>query len=358
MKKWPLFRIAILVAFAGAVIWIIRRNDLNPSSNSTVIVQSPAERLSANLQNLRSSKTETDSKTSMAELKRVLRQMDSQEARDWILLELEHAEDFATHLDLAISTDQNLGNWPSYRVFLLDMLFLIDPDLAAEKSRKLLEKSRSPDEWAVAMRNIARANASGKDLELLRIKSAELLRNKEWRAQPSSGYLEAFDLIVYTKNTAMLPDLVNLCDDRDHSAVRHAAFLVLDHLALSQPGKVLENLSKNADDHPQSGLMISNMIARADVRDTVQRSMVETYLLSDKRSIEELQGFASVFPNANFSVSNNLLTKSAIASGDELAAKDRAALEVVAAWLTDPKFSRSHTHLRETYKRLKNFVDH
>lgn len=52
--------------------------------------------------------------------------------------------------------------------------------------------------------------------------------------------------------------------------------------------------------------MLSNMIARADVRDPVQKQALETYLLDPKRTAEELRGFASVFPNANVAISQNL----------------------------------------------------
>ncbi|WP_395746072.1 hypothetical protein [Prosthecobacter sp.] len=83
---------------------------------------------------------------------------------------------------------------------------------------------------------------------------------------------------------------------------------------------------------------------------------MESYLLDDKRTPEELRGFAGVFPNANVAVSDNLLTPSASLKGDELAAKDRAALEILAGWLSNPAFSRSHPMLLRTYQRLRGFV--
>ncbi len=294
-----------------------------------------------------------DPKVTLTDMRQKLRQMDHAEALAWILEQLKTGEDFETGMDFTIGSGQNLTAWPSYRVFLLDLLYLVDAEAAARLSREILQSPRSADECAIAMRNVGRAG----DVELLKTKVAELVRQKEWRAKPSAGYLEAFDVIVHTKHTAMAPELLTLCDVKDQKAVRHAAFLTLDRLIVAKPEVVLPELAQTAAKHPESGLMLSNMIARADVRDAVQRQALETYLLDQQRTAAELQGFASVFPNANMAVSENLLTHSATIDGSELAAKDRASLETVAKWLADPRFERVHDTLRQSYQRLKGFVE-
>ena len=348
---------ALLVLTFCAVVGLVLRLELSPSSKTgDVASRSPAARLEVNHRLLVESKSTVDAKTALQEMKKALRQMDAKEAVAWILQELEHSKDFATQLELELGTDQNLTAWPSYRVFLLDALMLVDPALAATKARELLQSPGTADEWAIAMRNLARGGGLPEDDALLKAKSAELLRNSTWRSQPSSGYLQAFDVIVHTKNTALAPELMSLCDKRDQQAVRHAAYLTLDRLLLVQPDVVLPALSQSASQHSQSGLMISNMIARADMREPKQQQAVETYLLDEQRTAEELQGFASVFPNANLSVSDNLLTKSPSIDGTELALKDRAALETITAWLADPKFARVQTVLRQSYQRLQGFV--
>lgn len=311
-----------------------------------------AQRVQNSSQQLRAAKSIVDSKNSFSELKAALRQMDAKEAREWLLAQLASGDDFATQLDLVLDSAQNLAAWPSWRVFLLDMLFLTDPEAAAAISRDLLGASGSPDEWAVLMRNLARV---GKDDALLKTKSAELLRRKEWQKNPSAGYLEAFDVIVHTRHTALAPELLANCDVRDANAVRHASFLTLDRLILAAPDKVLPELAANASKHPQSGLMLSNMIARADVRDATQRQAVETYLLDSRRTAEELRGFASVFPNANMAVSNNLLTRALTIEGGELAVRDRISFEVVSAWLKDERFQAAHEALRSILVRMEQW---
>lgn len=52
----------------------------------------------------------------------------------------------------------------------------------------------------------------------------------------------------------------------------------------------------------------ANFFARADLRDPQQKALLESYLLDPRRSAQELQTFAGIFPNANYMISNNLLT--------------------------------------------------
>ncbi|WP_395737486.1 hypothetical protein [Prosthecobacter sp.] len=358
MKKDSPAKLTLLALACIVLAWCaLRLVFSNTGVAGRAEVRSLESRLAASRQQMVKSSTQTEFRTVLREMKSALRQMSPREAAAWILSELEHGGDFATQLDFEIGADQNLAEWPTYRVFLLDMLMLVDPAAAAAKARDFLQASASADEWAVAMRNLARAGGLPEDDVLLKTKSAELLRNPEWRRQSSSGYLQAFDVIVHTRNTALAPELMALCDKQDQKAVRHAAFLTLDRLLLVRPEVVLPMLSRSASQHPQSGLMISNMMARGDLRNETQRQAIESYLLDEKRTPEELRGFASVFPNANVSVSNNLLTKAASINGAELAELDRAALEIVAAWLGNPAFSRSHPVLRETYQRLRRFVN-
>lgn len=103
--------------------------------------------------------------------------------------------------------------------------------------------------------------------------------------------------------------------------------------------------------------MLSNMIARADVRDPVQKQALEIYLLDPKRTAEELRGFASVFPNANVAISQNLLTVSPTIQGADLAARDIASYKVLAGWLADDRFKSVIEPLRQAAGRLQGFLE-
>ncbi|MBE2283562.1 MAG: hypothetical protein IAE77_08870 [Prosthecobacter sp.] len=338
--RWLLFLLAVLLTVL-----------LCGRKPNTQVIPTLADRVRTSTTHIHAAPHAPETKQSLIELKSALRQMDTKEAVKWIQAQLRSGEDTSFQLDLVLDAGQNLSGWPSWRVFLLDLLYLTDPETAAFSSKELLATSRSPDEWAVAMRNLARV---GTEDELLKSKSAELLRHKEWQKTPSAGYLEAFDVIVHTRNTELTPDLLAHCDERDAKAVRHASFLTLDRLVMADPAKVLPDLARSASSHPKSGLMLSNMIARADVADPVQRQAVETYLLDPKRTDDELRGFASVFPNANVAVSHNLLTKTPTLQGAELAVRDRNSLETVSRWLSDERFKTVHGSLRTIVVRLQS----
>ena len=96
------------------------------------------------------------------------------------------------------------------------------------------------------------------------------------------------------------------------------------------------------------------MLLTAKVRNKSKKAL-EEYLLSESLAEEDLNAFAQVFPNANFHVSNNLLTKTEGIDGIELAERDRVALEVVGEWLEDPRFSSRQTSLLMIQRRLENF---
>lgn len=350
--------IAFVIIFAAAALlaWLFWRPDGGVSALRAAAT--PQERLIKGQSAARTAGSMSAARGALEDMRRALRQMSVEEARAWILSELLHGEDFSTAMDLTVGTDQNLAGWPSYRVFLLDMLFLVDPAAAAEKARELLNgppAESNADEWAVAMRNLARS-AQVADTALLQAKSAELLQRNEWREKPSAGYLEAFDVIVHLRHTALTPELLRFCEDRDHKAVRHASFLTLDRLVMAKPAEVLPKLDDFAAAHPGSRLMISNMMARADVRDAAQRAALETYLMSPDRTAEELRGFASVFPNGNVAVSQNLLTRAPVLQGSDLAEQDRAALEAVTGWLADPRFAQAQEALRLSHQRLRSFT--
>lgn len=267
---------------------------------------------------------------------------------------LNSARDIAVPLEFALEADGSLRTAPTLRVWLLDTLTLVAPQAAAEYAQRVLSGSNSADEWAVCLRayGIGRPD----DTAFLKAKAGELLARTDWRAKPSTGYLEAFDVIVHTKANDFTPRLAQLVQDKQNRAVGHAAFLTLDRLVQQDPAKVLTQLQAQPDLMTGREQTRANYFARADVRDPAQRALVETYLLDPRRTPEELDTFAGIYPNANFMVSNNLLTRTATPAHDDLAAHDREALRVVETWLADPRFAAQHARLETMRTRLRSFT--
>lgn len=267
---------------------------------------------------------------------------------------LDSARDIAVPLDFTLTADGSLSAAPTLRVWLLDTLTLVAPQAAADYAQRILATSASSDEWAISLR--AYAIGRPDDAAFLKAKAGEMLARTDWREKPSAGYLEAFDVIVHTQANDFAPRLAQLVQDKNNRAVGHAAFLTLDRLIQQNPAATLTQLQAQPDLMAGREQTRANYFARADVRDPQQRTLLETYLLDPRRTPEELETFAGIYPNANFMVSNNLLTRTATPAGEDLAAHDREALRVVESWLADPRFAAQRTRLEAMQRRLREFV--
>jgi hypothetical protein len=272
---------------------------------------------------------------------------------------LEGGRDVPTKLSFRIESGGYLSEAPTFRTWLLDQLGRIDPQAAAEMAQTILASPNSADEWAVAMRDFARNRTSVQDTAYLKGKLLQLLREPRWQQEQSTGWLEAFDVAVHTRATDVTPELarfVTLNGNRDRS-VAHAAFLALDRLVLAEPATMLEQFQGQPDLLAGRELTRANYFARADVRDPLQRAVLEQYLLDERHQTAELQKFAGIYPSANFTISTNLLTSVVTPSQSQLLERDRAALAAVEQWLADERFRRLYPELRITRSRLMNFVE-
>jgi hypothetical protein len=282
--------------------------------------------------------------------------MPEDDAVSWIRSFLASRRDKETGLSFEIGNDGNLKEWPTFRTFLLDTLSAIDPAAAAAIGREILATPTTADEWALALRNIGRTETTDETRNLLRAKTEELIQNPVWQANPSIGYLNAFDVLVHTQATESTPLLSNLVQNKDRKDLAHAAFLTLDRLVQQAPAEMLGNLAADTALQRSRPEMTAQQFARADLRDPAQQSIVKSWLLDPKRSGTELRSFAGVYPNNNRFISNNLLTTEAPQSGADLAAHDREALEIISEWQADPAFQPVQDHLRTMSARLNEFV--
>ena len=292
----------------------------------------------------------------LAELRRYISSVPPESAATAIRNWLDTGEDAATQLEFKVGRDGSLKEAPSLRVFLLDYLTQIDPGAASSYAEKILGTMNSPDEWAISLRAYGLANPTPEGRAFLHLKLSEMIGNEAWRNDPSVGFLEAFDVIVYTRDGEMTPQLAQFVQQKENRAVAHAVYLALDRLIQAEPAETLGQLQARPEFMEGREGTRADFFARADVRDAKQRTILENYLLDPLRSTAELQKFAATYPNANYMVSYNLLTQTATPSGAELAARDREALRVVQEWLGDARFARLGQHLQTMKSRLQQFV--
>jgi hypothetical protein len=277
-------------------------------------------------------------------------------ASRWIRDLLDSKEDLATQLGFTIGADGLLTQAPSLRVFLLNELARLDPAGAAAYAETILATMTSADEWALALRSYALGNSSPQGRAFLEDKLRTMLTSESWQSQPSAGFLEAFDVAVYLGGTNLCPVMAKLVRQKENQAVAHAAFLALDRLTISDPVAILARLQ--TEDGLMAGreLTRANYFARADPSDARQRELLENYLLNSQLSAPELNTFAGLYPNANYMISYNLLTRTQTPSHEELVRRDREALNAVQGWLGDARFEKLQPQLRTISDRLTTFV--
>ena len=174
-------------------------------------------------------------KQALALLRQTLASSPASEASAAIRRFLDSKMDAPTRQGFKIGAKGFLTEAPTLRTFLLDYLGQIDPAAAAEYARVILSSKDSPDEWAVALRNLATGDTSAGGRALLQQKAGEMLRYGPWQQEPSAGYLEAFDVAVYLGGTSLVPALGDLVRQQDNPAVAHAAYLALDRLVIKDP---------------------------------------------------------------------------------------------------------------------------
>lgn len=269
---------------------------------------------------------------------------------------LDSKADAPTHLGFKLASNGLLDEAPTLRTFLLDELARLDPAAAADYSKVILSSMDSPDEWAVALRNLASGDSSAEGRALLEQKTAQMLPYASWQQNPSVGYLEAFDAAVYLGGTDLLPTLSGLVRQQDNPAVAHASFLALDRLVINNPATVLAALEAAPDLMQGRESTRADYFARADVRDPQQKQVLENYLLNPAIGAAELNTFAGVYPNANFMISPNLLTRNATPDREALMSRDAQSLAVAQEWLADRRFANVAPELRRVTQRLEGFV--
>lgn len=270
--------------------------------------------------------------------------------------ELASGRDAPTGQGFKVGAGGLLEEAPTRRVQLLDELGRLDLAAAAALAREILRGKTSADEWAVALRHLARTAQDPANRAFLEGKMRELLTHAPWQRESSAGYLEAFDVAVHLGGTSLVPELAALVRLQDNRAVSHAAYLALDRLTLSEPAALLGKLADEPELMAGREVTRANYFARADPGDASQRALLERYLLEARRTPAELETFAGLFPSANFMVSHNLLTATVTPGADELRQRDRAALAAVRDWLADPRFAGRRAPLEKMHARIEQFV--
>lgn len=291
----------------------------------------------------------------VAGLRAAVRALPSAEASVALREVLDAGGDAPLRQGFVVAPGGGLAEAPTLRVLLLDLLGQVDPAGAAAYARVVLGGMGSADEWAVALRNVARVATGPEGRAYLEERMAVLLQHGPWWEEASAGYLEAFDVAVHVGGTNLLPALAAAVRDAGRPAAAHAAFLALDRLVLRQPAVTLGVLLETPELLAGREATRAGYFARADAGDPAQRRLLEAYLLDPRTGAAELERFSGLYPHASVMISANLLTEPPVLDGATLAARDLAALRAIEAWEADPRFAARRALLGRMRARLEAF---
>lgn len=250
-------------------------------------------------------------------------------------------KDVTTGFSFELGKDGLLERAPTLRLVLLDVLGRLSRKArtadAADVSREILAAKKSSDEWAIALRNMAWSDPQSGSF--LASKFTEMLDDESWRAQPSSGFLEAFDVAVFSKEVSLLEPLNEALRD-PLPDLQRAAAVALDRLAEAAPLEVMQKLNSQPQMFSDYPFLRADWFAKADFRDPAQRAVFEAYLARPDVTVAEKSKALKALASPGQFVSENLITAPPSLKDD--AAREAAILAATTDWrqkfpnLTEP----------------------
>lgn len=260
---------------------------------------------------------------------------------------LESRRDTSTGMKFKVGLHGFLDGWPTLRVFLLDALVVADPDTAGAVARRLLDQTSSPDEYAVALRSLTREGfARASDAEL-QDRFRYLLEKQEWQA--SAGFAESLDLARTVGTGNVASGLLRWSGDPELKN------MALHEFAADHPREMLDSLRAETGAPP---LLRATLMARLDPQFPDQAAAADQYLRDPARTNEEAVVFLQAFPLRSATTGARLYgLPPAPYQRDQIAAGDRAALNLVDGWLADPALESMRPELSTLQKRLDQWVE-
>jgi hypothetical protein len=247
----------------------------------------------------------------LQELRERIRAADNQAATEAIVDFLKSGKDAPTRLPFVVGPEGGMETTPTLRTALLDLLPSLDPTVALETARGVMDGKNSPDEYALALRNLAWNDAEGDLKKELSDRLEQMIDVKDWVINPSSGFLEALDAGVEISTKQSFDSIVRLDSESlaaSNEALVRASFIALDRMVLRNPSLLVDTYSQDPEMSGLSPDQRASLLSRLDIADPAQRNVFVNYLSASNHGVGELDYFTSLFPNGNYVHGNWLIT--------------------------------------------------
>lgn len=240
-----------------------------------------------------------------------------------------------------------LNGWPTLRVFLLDVLALSDPELAATIARGILDQTQSANEYAVALRSLTREGMGRADDSELISRFGNMLARSDW--QRERGFAEAFDMARFLGSSEAARSLADWPGNPKLKA------MALHEFAAEHPDKIIPIAASGAGIDPAHR---AYLMARAQPSDPGQAAAVETYLHDPNTTAGEAARFLKAYPFRGATTGYRLYGRTpAPFSKSKITADDRAAFEQAGRWLNDPALQANRTEILALQSRLAEWIE-
>jgi len=276
---------------------------------------------------------------------------------------LEGGDDVATGLPFLVGQDGMLEVAPTMRAALLDLLPSLDPLLAEEVSRQVMERGASADEYALGLRNLAWNDLEGDRREEVSERFVAMLGRDGWLAAPTDGFLEAFDVPVAVGGARLFAELAGLIALEDQrgerlgNGVGRAAFVALDRMLVRSPGLIAAQLAAEPDFLSYAPQYRAALVSRLDITEPGQRRAFVSYLKRGGHGEGELGYFAELFPNGNSFHGHRLVSvEEEVPTMEERREMDRRVLVEVEAAMAELGEGVGRVALGRIAERLRDFV--
>lgn len=252
------------------------------------------------------------SRTILDVLRQSIREVpDEQAAAAALAIFLNSGRDVPTQLPFDVGEDGILETAPTLRTALLNLLVTLDPTLALEMARLIMDQTQSPDEYALALRNLAWNDLDGDLQKELGSRFQDLLDADDWRKFPSAGYLEAFDAAVQLSSPTQYEALLEVSAEASatsNSSLTRASMMALDRMTLRKPSLLSSRFSEDPTLAGIEPKLRASLLSRLNLTDPAQREIFVSYLTTTDHGEEEMDYFTKLFPNGNYLHGHWLIT--------------------------------------------------
>ena len=224
---------------------------------------------------------------------------------------------------------------------MLDELAQLDPAAAADYARTILSAADSPDEWALALRNLALGDTSTDARALLENQNDPARKTPPGSKASPSATWKPSTRRFFSVAMDLLSPLSNLVRMQDNQAVAYAAAHDFDRLRSTIPARCCKRSNKTPTGWPDARKRARIILrARTSLIPRNGRSWKIICLTRRGRGRIRQAFLCGSFSERQF----HALPKSAHAArhvGAALQQRDQVSLQVVNQWLADPRFQKN-----------------